>query len=53
MLGGSYVAARLICQKMGIGMEKAGFNQLISDNVGQHIRHMTLTTAIRISAHPE
>lgn len=45
VLGGSYAVARLICEEMGIRIEDIHYNQLISDEVGQRIRHMTLTAA--------
>jgi diaminopropionate ammonia-lyase len=45
VLGGSYAVARLICRELGISIEDTPYKQLVSDEVRQRIRHMTLTTA--------
>jgi diaminopropionate ammonia-lyase len=45
VLGGSYAIARLLCQKLGVDLEKTDYAYLVSDEVRQRIGQMTLTTA--------
>ena len=45
VLGGSYAVARLICRELGVSFEDTPYKQLVSDEVREQIRHMTLTTA--------
>ena len=45
VLGGSYAIARLLCQKLGVDLEKTDYTYLVSDEVRQRIGQMTLTTA--------
>jgi len=45
VLGGSYAVACLVCRELGLGVEEIDYNHLVSDDVRQQIKHMTLTTA--------
>jgi len=45
VLGGSYAVAQLICRELGIRLEDATYNYLVSDPVRRRIDGMTLTTA--------
>jgi diaminopropionate ammonia-lyase len=45
VLGGSYAIARLVCQKLGIDLEKTDYAYLVSNEVRKRIGQMTLTTA--------
>ncbi|TKB06784.1 diaminopropionate ammonia-lyase [Desulforhopalus sp. IMCC35007] len=45
VLGGSYAVARLICKELGIRLEDTDYNYLVSDEVRERIKDMTLTTA--------
>ncbi|MEN8246592.1 MAG: diaminopropionate ammonia-lyase [Thermodesulfobacteriota bacterium] len=45
VLGGSYAVACLVCRELGLGVEEIDYSHLVSDDVRQQIKHMTLTTA--------
>ena len=45
VLGGSYAVARLVCQKMGIDVEKIDFDYLMSHEVRQRMGRITFATA--------
>jgi diaminopropionate ammonia-lyase len=45
VLGGSYAVARLLCQKMGIDIEKIDFDYLLSHEVRERLGRITLATA--------
>jgi diaminopropionate ammonia-lyase len=45
VLGGSYAVACLVCRELGLGVEEIDYSRLVSHDVRQQIKHMTLTTA--------
>jgi diaminopropionate ammonia-lyase len=45
VLGGSYAAARLVCQKLDRPLSKVPYAQLVSNDVRERIGQITLTTA--------
>ena len=45
VLGGSYAVARLLCQKLKLGIDTVDFAYLASDEVRQRLGQITLTTA--------
>ncbi len=45
VLGGSYAVARLLCQNLGIDIEKIDFDYLVSHDVRQRMGRITLATA--------